>query len=372
MWIAEMEILRELRAVVVGAVEVLHPTAVEAEPGEFGEDFFVLFASDKTAKLWMIAHGRSGPILRHQRDVHRRRKLFGEEAQNSFAILDGTGQNQMANDESRLGDTIVVEPKVTSLLTEHLLESGSGDLRIARRSRVAASEGFIHILEVGQIDCDGALEFANRFDAIIAAIVEDVAQAWANVVEGADHDFHLGDEMRRRDEADQVDAAIEDGFDASEDIGKVGKFLLGRLAVAADFVVLAIDALHVAAIEEDVADTAWAGKYGFLAAVWEDRGDGKTDAALAETELGRVAVGMAIARADGAVGKFGQGREDFGPGEVGVAGMHRGKVNDSESKGKQRAAISGSQRDAAAPSPLLSQEERRRNLLRDSVQVDSQ
>jgi hypothetical protein len=95
---------------------------------------------------------------------------------------------------------------------------------------------------------------------------------------------HLWDNVRGRDEADDAYTVIEDPLDTVDDL--IERELLTEVLplIAADLVVLAVGALHVAVGEEDVADPVFSAQDRFLPGMLADRGDMVTDTSLAITE----------------------------------------------------------------------------------------
>ena len=107
--------------------------------------------------------------------------------------------------------------------------------------------------------------------------------------------------MRRGNEPYRSYAAIEDVFNLPDDIRQFQLMCRIILRVAADLIVLAIKALHVAMGEKDVANSISTGDYRLLTSVGENRANTESGATPAVTQIIGVAFSVAVAGTTGAV-----------------------------------------------------------------------
>jgi len=104
--------------------------------------------------------------------------------------------------------------------------------------------------------------------------------------------------------------AIEYTFDLSHDLRKSNLLFFDLTFSATDLKVLAVDALHIAPGEENIADSVDAGYNRFFASMCTDRSDGEPGTALAESEPPAEPIGVAIPRTAGAVAQLFQWGQD--------------------------------------------------------------
>ena len=191
----------------------------------------------------------------------------------------------------------------------HLLDRGAGARDVVGRLGQLEPRRLVRVLEVGQVDVDRAVEQPQRLERVVAVGVVDQRQREAAPRGDVHRPRDLRRDVARRDEADVV-APLR--LQLEHDRRQPRRVHLARVAgrrprPLADLRVLAMDAVQVAAAEEDVPRAARlaarqvrARQDRLLAEVRGVAGDDRAGRDAAELRLAAQPIDAALPRTDDA------------------------------------------------------------------------
>ena len=243
-----------------------------------------------------VAHGR---VLVHEADVNGIREVLPEPVEDLHAFLALSRQNEVAHEDAALHTIGIIEDGTARDLA-HTSYGGARRLEVVGGCAVAKSRLVRHVFEVGQEDVDESRQAFNGINGLISGgVVNDgygKSLRLGEVKRGGD----LGGEVCRRHEVECRRAAL---FLFEEDVGKAF-FRDGDAEIfAADLVVLAEGAAHVAAREKYRSCALFASQARLFPRMKRYEADARVSASAAEAVRIVQAVRAAAARTEAAGGE---------------------------------------------------------------------
>jgi hypothetical protein len=272
-----------------------------------GAEGVVVFGAGEAAaelrKFGRLMGEVAGAVLVHEIEVGVGREL-GEPVDGGFGAGEAAGEDEVADEEAALGDAVGVELEVADLAV-HLVYGLLVDGGIVGDAGELAADVGVGVFDIGHIDIDHAIEEGEGLEGVVATGVVDEGEVEAGAGGDEEGSEDLGDDMGGADEVDVVATGLlELEHDGGELLGG-GWFAAADLA---DVIVLAVEALQVAAGEKDGAGAAVAAEGVFFTKVGAVAGDdgqlaGATGAQLVAVETIDAAVTRAdIARTEASIG----------------------------------------------------------------------
>ena len=180
---------------------------------------------------------------------------------------------------------LIIGIDIGPFLAVHLSDRRGGMFDIIGRIRISPGQTIVQVLQIRQIDLNIVLERADRLCSYRNWRCCRRRSGSRRAPERVDDHSYLRDKMGRGDKADCPTSRIENASICAMMSSQLQPGLSDSGVAATDLPVLAVNALHIASGEEDVADAMFTGDDRFFPPMRADRTDRKLHPAVTDTPV---------------------------------------------------------------------------------------